>query len=153
MRSTLFMVAAALLLAAPLAAQEMAGEMTEPGYAIVKSDAVTFAPITPPGFDEGMQIAVIHGDPNAETGFYTLRLKFPEGYRFPVHWHPMAENLTVLKGEFLLAMGKSGDAAALESYKPGTFLHIDPMHPHYGGADEETVIQLHGQNPFQILMD
>lgn len=143
-----------LALPALVLGQEMAGEMTEPvGHAVVKSDAVAFAPIEIPGFDSGMQIAVVHGNPEAETGDYTLRLKFPAGYRFPVHWHPMAEHLTVLEGKFLLAMGKEADPAAIQSYTPGAFIYIPAEHPHYGGAEGETVIQLHGQNPFKILMN
>ena len=120
--------------------------------AIVVSEAVTYGPIEIPGFDSGMQIAVVHGDPNAETGDYTLRLKFPAGYSFPVHWHPMGEHLTVLSGTFLLAMGNTTDEAAVQTYQPGTFIYIPGEHPHYGGAEEETVIQLHGQNPFKIVL-
>ena len=119
---------------------------------IVVSEAVTYGPIEIPGFDSGMQIAVIHGDPNAETGDYTLRLKFPAGYRFPAHYHPMAEHVTVLTGTFLLAMGDSGDPETIQTYTPGAFLYIPKEHPHYGGAEGETTIQLHGENPFKILL-
>ena len=121
-------------------------------HAIVTSEAVAYGPIEIPGFDSGMQIAVVHGDPNAESGDYTLRLKFPDGYRFPAHYHPMAEHVTVMSGSFLLAMGDSGDLEAIQSYAPGAFLYIPKEHPHYGGAEGETVIQLHGMNPFQIVL-
>jgi len=49
---------------------------------------------------------VISGDPS-KTGAYTVRLMFPAGYRFPVHWHPGAENLTVVSGTFQLGMGNT----------------------------------------------
>ena len=49
------------------------------------------------GFPAGKKMSVIHGDP-VGTGDYTLRLQFPDGYQFPVHWHPKAEHVTVLSG-------------------------------------------------------
>lgn len=139
-----------MLLPAVARAQDLPVEPAE--HAIVPSDDVTYGPIDVPGFDPGMQIAVVHGDPNAETGDYTLRLKFPGGYRFPVHWHPMAEHVTVLSGAFLLGVGDSADEAAIVTYAPGSFLYIPKEHPHYGGAEGETVIQLHGMNPFKIVL-
>jgi quercetin dioxygenase-like cupin family protein len=155
MRPSSYLIAAALLAlpAVALAQEPVALADVEPAeHAVVQSDAVTYAPIEIPGFDSGMMIAVVHGDPNAATGDYTLRLKFPDGYRFPAHYHPMAEHVTVLSGTFLLAMGDVVDAAAIQEYEPGAFLYIPPKDPHFGGAEGETVIQLHGKNPFQIVL-
>ena len=80
-------------------------------HAVVTADQVKFAPIEIPGFASGLKIAVVHGDPNATSGSYVIRLVFPDGYKIPPHWHPMAENATVLEGEFMLAMGDTVDAA------------------------------------------
>jgi ketosteroid isomerase-like protein/quercetin dioxygenase-like cupin family protein len=106
--------------------------------------------ITPPGFRPGMQIAVMEGDPSVEGGVYVLRLRFPDGYMFPVHWHPNAENLTVLSGTFRLAMADTEDPSALRDYAPGDFLYIPGRMAHWGGARGATVIQLHGVGPFAI---
>jgi uncharacterized protein (TIGR02246 family) len=111
---------------------------------------MTFQPLEVPGFKSGMQLAVIHGDP-AGKGDYTIRLKFPAGYRFPAHFHPNAEHLTVLSGTFLLAMGEK-EGGTLREHQPGDFLYIPPKKPHYGGAKTETVIQLHGIGPFEIKL-
>lgn len=119
-------------------------------HAVVPADKVTFAPIEVPGFPTGMKIAAIHGDPNASSGMYVIRLGFPAGYRFPAHWHPNAENLTVLSGELLLGMGDKEDPTKQVSYKPGAFMYIPGKMPHFGGANGATVIQLHGQAPFKI---
>ena len=119
-------------------------------HEIVPADKVTFAPIEVPGFTSGMKIAVIHGDPNAESGIYVIRLQFPGGYTFPPHWHPMAENLTVLSGTFMLGMGQTADASKLATYRPGAFLYIPGKMAHFGGAKGETIVQLHGQAPFKI---
>jgi len=97
-----------------------------------------------------MKIAVLSGDPNATTGSYVIRLQFPDGYNFPAHWHPMAENLTVLSGSFTLGMGNKTDTSKLVTYSPGTFMSIPPKMAHFGGAKGVTVIQLHGEAPFKI---
>lgn len=104
-----------------------------------------------PGFDPGVKIAVLHGNPGAK-GDYTLRLRFPAGYRFPVHWHPGGEHLTVVSGRFMLGMGGTADWNNAHNYGPGDFLYIPARHPHFGGARGVTVIQLHGEGPFQLIL-
>lgn len=103
-----------------------------------------------PGFAPGARIASVEGDPAVAGGAYVLRLRFPDGYEFPVHWHPNAENLTVLSGTFRLAMSDTMDRSALRDYRPGDFLYIPGRMAHWGGARGETVIQLHGIGPFAI---
>ena len=119
-------------------------------HVIVPADKVAFGPIEVPGFPSGMKIAAISGDPYAESGEYVIRLQFPDGYTFPAHWHPMAENLTVLSGTLVLGMGDKADSSKLATYSPGTFMSIPGKMAHFGGARGATVIQLHGQGPFKI---
>jgi hypothetical protein len=64
----------------------------------------------------------------------------------------MDENLTVLSGTLLLAMGVDEDESQLVAYGPGDFMNIPGEHPHYGGATGYTVVQLHGEGPFAILL-
>lgn len=130
-----------------MAAEEMA--MAESEVKIIPSSAVEYGPIEVPGFDPGMEIAVLSGNPEAE-GPYVLRLAFPDGYRFPPHWHPQAENVTVLEGTFLLAMGDEVVESELDEYEAGDYLYIPAEHPHFGGAIGRTEIQLHGIGPFAI---
>ena len=115
----------------------------------VTAKELTWAPLVVPGFDPGTKMAVVSGDPNG-TGTYTLRLDFPAGYKFPAHWHPNPENLTVLSGTLELGMGDVRDDKKLQRYTAGDFLWIDGKHPHFGGAVGPTVIQLHGTGPFTI---
>jgi quercetin dioxygenase-like cupin family protein len=135
----------------PPAAAQAPGHMTT-AFVEVGARDLRWEPIAPPGFDPGMEIAVVHGDPGAAGEAYTLRLRFPDGYRFPPHWHPVTENVTVLEGTFLLAMGERTDEARIRSYAPGDYLYIEGRHPHYGGATGRTVIQLHGTGPFDIVV-
>ena len=129
------------------AAPEMSATMAN--VQMTPNAAMTWVPLSVPGFDPGTQLAVINGDPS-KAGEYTLRLKFPAGYRFPVHWHPGAENLTVLSGAFLFAPGNVADWSQVKTYGPGDYIYAPARHPHYGGAQTETVIELHGNGPFAI---
>jgi quercetin dioxygenase-like cupin family protein len=113
------------------------------------ASALVWGDLVVEGFNPGAKISVLNGDPAAAAP-YTLRLQFPAGYEFPVHWHPGVENLTVLSGTFLLGMGNTADRTAQRAYKPGDYLYIPARMSHFGGAREATVIQLHGIGPFAI---
>lgn len=130
-----------------------AAPMYMPDVHIVTNSSLGWSDFTPPGFDPGMKLAVISGDPG-KPGEYTVRLMFPTGYKFPVHWHPGAENLTVVSGTFQLGMGNTADWSALKNYTAGDYLYIPPRHAHFGGssASGPSVIQLHGQGPFQVIV-
>ncbi|HEY9426530.1 MAG TPA: cupin domain-containing protein [Gemmatimonadaceae bacterium] len=145
--SALLVAAGLIMGGAPTALGQRADSTT--GMKATSNNDVVWTDPQVPGFDPGMKLAVIDGNPQA-AGPYTLRLSFPDGYRFPPHFHPNSENLTVLSGNFMLAMGTTVDDAKLASYMPGDYLHIDGKHPHFGGAKGATVIQLHGQGPFTI---
>ncbi len=140
-------------LAAAASAASAAAPMAMGDVKTLANSALTWSDFVPTGFDPGMKLAVLEGDPGAK-GPYVIRLMFPAGYRFPVHWHPGIENLTVVSGNFLLGMGNTADASALKTYTPGDFLYIPPRHAHWGGsaADGPSVIQLHGEGPFQLML-
>ena len=118
---------------------------------MISANSLTWSDFQPAGFDPGAKIAVFHGDPS-KAGDYVLRLRFPDGYRFPVHYHPGGEHLTVLSGTFYLAMGNSGDWSQVKTYMPGDFIFAPALHPHYGGAKGVTEIQLHGEGPFGLIL-
>lgn len=145
------LAALAVAACAPVATvnQQTAMPMDSGTMEIRAGSSLTWGDLNPTGFDPGMKVAVLHGDP-AVAGAYTIRLQFPAGYEFPVHWHPSAENLTVVSGSFLLAMGNAADRSVQRAYGPGDYLYIPPRMSHYGGAREPTVIQLHGTGPFAI---
>jgi len=136
-----------LLVAAPLAAQE---EMSAETMREVVGEDLVWTELELPGFLPGLQLAPVHGDPSADGEAYVVRLRFPDGYRFPPHWHPRAENVTVLEGSFQLAMGEAFDEAALNTYSPGDYLFIAGENPHFGQVSGVTVLQLHGMGPFAI---
>jgi quercetin dioxygenase-like cupin family protein len=110
--------------------------------------AVLWAP-APDVLPPGAQIAVLEGNPGAAAEF-TLRLKFPNGYKIPPHTHPTTENVTVLSGTFLAGMGQTFYESDLQSFQQNDFVTIPANHPHYAMARGETVVQVHGVGPFTL---
>lgn len=128
------------------------GPMDLADMQLLAGSGLAWSDFAPPGFDPGIKLAVLHGDPG-KKGDYTLRLQFPAGYKFPVHWHPGSEHLTVLSGTFMLGLGGSNDWTTVRTYAPGDFLYIPARHSHFGGAGRDgAVIQLHGEGPFQLFL-
>ena len=151
LRITMFLLALCAGITTAARAQDSATAAAET-HSFTLASALTYEPLEVPGFDPGLRLAVVHGNPMAESGDYTVRLVLPAGYRFPPHYHPMPENLTVLRGTFLIAMGTDQNPDAIEEYGPGAFLYFPPEQPHYGGAEGETEVQLHGKAPFKIIL-
>jgi len=97
----------------------------------------------------GAQVAVLEGDP-AKEGFFTMRLKMPDGYRVPAHWHTTQERVTVLSGTLNLGSGSTFDAAATKALRAGTYSSMPPKMVHYGWMTGETVLQLSTMGPWTI---
>ena len=126
------------------------GPVDVSGVEMAAAAGLNWQPFAPPGFPPGAQIVVIHGDPSKATD-YALRLRFPDGYRIPLHHHGAAEHVTVLSGEMNLAMARDTNAPT-RAYGPGDFLYIPPRHSHYGFVRGETFMQLHGTGPFSVIL-
>lgn len=103
----------------------------------------------PPSLPSGAKIAVLEGDPTKQ-GPFTIRLKFPDGYRIPPHWHSSVEHVTVISGTFNLAKGEKVDSSKGMELPPGSFFLMAPKSPHFAWANGETVVQLHGMGPWEI---
>jgi hypothetical protein len=112
-------------------------------------DKVKYGP-APGSLPAGAQLAVLEGDPGATTGDFTVRLKMPDGYRIPPHWHPNRENVTVISGNFKVGMGDTFDASKMMTFGPGSFAYMDPSMHHYAMASGEVIVQVHGMAPLQI---
>ena len=104
----------------------------------------------------GAQIAVLEGDP-MKSGPYTIRLKFPNNYRIPPHYHSKTEHVTVISGNIRVGMGDSFDEKSMNSFSAGSFAAIEPNTRHYGLVKNDnilkghdTIIQLHGEGPWDI---
>jgi len=112
-------------------------------------DKISYGPV-PSFVPAGAKLAVIEGDPSATSGDFTVRLKMPDGYRIPPHWHPNRENVTVLSGDFKVGMGDKFDESKMMTFGAGSFAYLDPNMHHYAMASGEVVVQVHGMSPFQF---
>ena len=113
------------------------------------ADAIPWGP-APPFVSSTAQLAVLEGDPTAQTGDYTVRLKMPDGYRIAPHWHPLRENVTVISGTLKVGMGDAFDATKMADFPAGSFAFLDPDMHHYVMASGEVVVQVHGKSPLQF---
>jgi quercetin dioxygenase-like cupin family protein len=103
----------------------------------------------PTALPPGAEIAVLQGDPHGE-GVYTLRLKLPDGYIIPPHFHPTDEMVTVVSGNLRLGMGDQVDEKNASTLKAGGFVTANKGMHHFAIARGETIVQVHGQGPFAI---
>jgi quercetin dioxygenase-like cupin family protein len=103
----------------------------------------------PPIFPKGAQMAVLQGDPGSANEF-TVRLRFPNGYKIAPHTHPTIENVTVLKGTFLAGMGEQFVESNMKAFGRDGFASIPANHAHYAMARGETIVQVHAIGPFQL---
>jgi quercetin dioxygenase-like cupin family protein len=95
---------------------------------------------------QGMEQLNLVGDP-AKSGPYTLRLKFPKGYRIAPHTHPDAREVTILSGIFATGYGEKFDEAKLKVLPAGSFYTEPANVPHYIEIKEDAVLQVSGTGP------
>ena len=94
----------------------------------------------------GMEQANLVGDPS-KPGPYTLRLKFPAGYKLAPHAHPDYREVTILSGTWYTGYGEKFDAAALKPLPAGSFYTEPARIPHFVEVREPVLIQVSGTGP------
>ncbi len=149
MKTALAMVVTVLAVLAPAA---RAGDATKKAAhdakaSFLKADELQWGD-APPSLPSGGKLAVLHGDPSKKAPF-AIRLKAPDGYKIPPHWHSQDEQLTVLSGTLVLHMGDTMDAAA-HDLDAGSYHYLPGKMHHAAEAKGETVVQINGMGPFDI---
>ena len=119
------------------------------GHVLVTPDKLKWGP-APPSLPPGAQVAILVGDPRTAGSMYVMRVKMPDGFKVPAHWHPVDENVTVLQGTFLLGRGDKFDAHAAEEMPAGSYSRMPRGMRHFAQAKGETILQVHGVGPFEI---
>src|SRR5262249_1829608 len=112
-------------------------------------DTVKWGP-APPSLPSGAQLAALQGSPSKAGMPYVIRVKMPDGYKVAPHWHPVDENVTVLKGTLMIGPGEKFDEDAAKELPAGSFSHMPKKMRHFAYAKGETIIQVHGIGPFEI---
>jgi quercetin dioxygenase-like cupin family protein len=117
-------------------------------HIMVAPDQLKWGP-APPALPPGAQVAAIEGDPS-KAGAFTIRVKFPDGYRVPPHWHPTDERVTVIQGTLGMGLGEKFDPAAGREMPAGSYALMPQGTRHFAWANGETIIQVSGTGPFTV---
>lgn len=135
-------VAAVLLAGASYSQEKQAGEAA---HKIVHFGDLKWTPII-----KGCELASVSGDMNAEGAPFVIRLRCADGAKVPAHWHPTDENVTVLKGTFLVGMGETYDESKFQKMNVGNFVTVPKEMRHFASCKGETIVQVHGAGPFKV---
>lgn len=103
----------------------------------------------PPGLPDGALLAVLSGDPGKQ-GMFTIRLRFPPGYRVMPHRHPADELVTVIRGELGIGMGRSYRERRATQLVRGGYIALPANMDHYAFTRVDSEIQITSHGPFAI---
>jgi quercetin dioxygenase-like cupin family protein len=117
-------------------------------HIVARPDDIQWGP-APPALPAGAKAAVLVGDPTKAVP-YVIRVKFPDGYKVPPHWHPTDENVTVIQGTFMVGKGDKFSADHTETLPAGSFMRMPKEMHHFAWAKGETIVQVHGVGPFEV---
>ncbi len=119
-----------------------------PHHTVVHADEVKWG-AAPASLPPGAQGAALLGSP-AKEGPFVLRLKFPKGFVIPPHRHSKDEFVTVISGSFHVTAGETVDRNA-KGLKGSSFVHLPAGMPHFAFTSEETIVQINGTGPFDVV--
>ena len=124
------------------------GEAPRSHGMMMKPDELKWGPL--PGAPAGAMLAILSGDPNSPDSKYVMRIKTPDGYKIPPHWHPKPEHITVISGTLFLGTGENWDPVLLKELPAGSYAEMPKKMRHFGTCRGETIVQIHGNGPFVI---
>jgi quercetin dioxygenase-like cupin family protein len=97
----------------------------------------------------GAKLAVIEGPLN-EAKPFTMRIRFPANYKIAPHYHTAIEHVTVISGEFVMAVGEKAGQGQETRLQPGDVAIMQPKTPHYAYTTKPTEVQVHGVGPWTL---
>ena len=102
----------------------------------------------PAGMPKGVRMIVVSGDP-AKAGPYTIRLRFPAGYKIGPHRHPTEEKMKIIVGGLTFGMGPSKQTN-LKSLTNGSVRVIPANTYHFASTSVGATVEFSGTGPFRI---
>ena len=118
-------------------------------HTVVAGDAVKWGR-APASLPPGAEGAVLLGDPT-KPGPFVLRLRFPAGFVVPPHRHSKDEFLTVIAGRVAVGSGEQLDRTSTRPLPAASFVHLPAGMPHYVWVDGESIVQINGTGPFDVV--
>ena len=132
-----------------VAAAAVTSAATTPGATvIVPASAVKWTPMKGA---PGAHVAVLFGDPSKTGSEFAMRYEVPDGFTFPIHYHPTTEEVTVLSGTLLYGVGDKVDASKMVSLPAGSYFAVPAGLHHYGKAKGVTIVEVHGIGPGTLI--
>ena len=119
-----------------------------PHHTVVHADQIKWG-AGPASLPPGAQASALLGSPGKE-GPFVLRLKLPKGFVIPPHRHTKDEFVTVISGSFHITAGETVDRNA-KGIKASGFVHLPAGMPHFAFTSEETIVQINGTGPFDVV--
>jgi quercetin dioxygenase-like cupin family protein len=101
-------------------------------------------------FTPGVEYGPVYGECEKPGAPCVFQLRFADGAKFPPHWHPVDENVTVLSGTFLAGMGDTYDESKMMTMTAGSYVFMPRLMHHFAGAKGPALVQVHGVGPFKI---
>jgi len=100
----------------------------------------------------GIAIAVIDGNP--KEGAYTVRAKFSQNVKIPVHFHPDTRVVTVISGTYYFGAGDKYDEGTIKDYGagPGTVIVVPANTANTGSAEDGAIVQESEVGPTGIAL-
>lgn len=98
------------------------------------------------GPSKGSSSAVLTGDPN-KSGFAIVRVRMPDGYSNPPHYHAHPEYITVMQGTLLFGTGDKIDKSKARVLTAGSFITVPAGLHHWSMARGQTIEQVAGEGP------
>lgn len=135
-----FLITAALLTANLSYASTTALKLTNP-------DQLAWKEL--PGHPE-LQYSVLAGNPKKD-GIFTVRLKMPKDYQDIVHAHDKTRYDTVISGALYIGFGDKIDRNKTRELTAGGFIACPARIKHFGFTNEETIVQITGEGPWEVL--
>jgi uncharacterized RmlC-like cupin family protein len=144
-----------LLATGLLCATAVQAQHPRPAAAVLESDImimpedIKWGPC-PPAVPSGARCAVIEGSLGAPNVLFAYRVKMPDNYRIPAHFHPVDEHLVVISGVFNMGHGDKLDLNATRPMAAGSFMVMPKGMHHFAWTKGETIIQVYAIGPWGL---
>jgi quercetin dioxygenase-like cupin family protein len=144
----IILLAAGLLWASVVQAEEVHPAAVLRPHIVLTPEDIRWG-ACPPAVPPGASCAVIEGSLAAADALFAYRVRMPDNYQIPPHFHPVDEHLIVISGVFNMGHGNK-DLGAPRSMTAGSFIVIPKGMPHFASTKGETIIHVYATGPWGL---
>src|SRR5262249_39747014 len=116
---------------------------------VIDPDTMKWGP-APNSLPAGAEVVLLDGDMTKKGSLFTIRIRMPDGYKVPPHFHPADEHVTVLSGALYMGLGDKLDESTAMEMRTGAFHAIPRGVHHWAYSKGQTIVQVHGVGPWGI---